>query len=220
MELIKFLIDLFLHLDKYLSQIIAQYGAWTYALLTLVIFMETGFVVTPFLPGDSLLFAAGTFAAIPESNLNVYLLFILLTLAAIIGDTVNYWLGYKIGARAFSGEVKWIKKEYMEKTHAFFDAAHREPLAAFFRQGARAIHSAMSVGVGLDHGAHRRIRGDEIADGGEVVLQRHDRDLAPGRPGGHIRAGFQPLKEGTFRRLYRMELDHPSAPMERAGALG
>jgi membrane-associated protein len=121
MEFIKFLIDLFLHLDKYLSDIIAQYGTWTYGLLFLVIFMETGFVVTPFLPGDSLLFAAGTFAAIPESNLNVYLLFVLLTFAAVIGDTVNYWIGYKIGARAYSGEVKWIKKEYMDRTHAFFE---------------------------------------------------------------------------------------------------
>ncbi len=120
MEILKQLIDIFLHLDKYMADIIAQYGAMTYLILFGVIFAETGFVVTPFLPGDSLIFAAGTFAAIPESNLNVWGLWLLLCVAAIIGDTVNYWVGFKIGARAYSGEVKFIKKEYMERTHAFF----------------------------------------------------------------------------------------------------
>ncbi|SRR6266545_2442210 len=117
MEAIKFLIDLFLHLDEYLSQIISQYGVWTYALLFFVIFMETGFVVTPFLPGDSLLFAAGTFAAL--GSLNLYLLLILLMIAAIGGDTVNYWIGHYLGDRAYS--IKWIKMEYIDKTHAFFE---------------------------------------------------------------------------------------------------
>ena len=117
MEAIKFLIDLFLHLDEYLSQIISQYGVWTYALLFFVIFMETGFVVTPFLPGDSLLFAAGTFAAL--GSLNLYLLLILLMIAAIGGDTVNYWIGHYLGDRAYS--IKWIKKEYIDKTHSFFE---------------------------------------------------------------------------------------------------
>lgn len=119
MQLITFLIDLFLHLDTHLSEIIGQYGAWTYALLFVVIFMETGLVVTPFLPGDSLLFAAGTFAALDA--LNVYLLIGLLFAAAVLGDTVNYWIGHRIGRRAYSGEVKWIKKEYMDRTHAFFE---------------------------------------------------------------------------------------------------
>lgn len=119
MELITKLIDLFLHLDRYLSEIIGQYGTWTYAILFFVIFMETGFVVTPFLPGDSLLFAAGTFAAL--GALNVYVLIALLTVAAIAGDTINYWIGYKIGSRAYTGEIKWVKKEYMERTHAFFE---------------------------------------------------------------------------------------------------
>ena len=119
MALITFLIDLFLHLDKHLSEVIAQYGAWTYGLLFFVIFMETGFVVTPFLPGDSLLFAAGTFAAL--GSLNVYWLAGLMIAAAILGDTVNYWIGHAIGGRAYTGEVKWIKKEYMERTHAFFE---------------------------------------------------------------------------------------------------
>jgi membrane-associated protein len=119
MEIVKFLIDLFLHLDAHLSTVIAQYGAWTYGLLLFVIFMETGFVVTPFLPGDSLLFAAGTFASL--GALNIGLLFVLMATAAVAGDTVNYWIGHAIGARAYTGEVKWIKKEYMERTHAFFE---------------------------------------------------------------------------------------------------
>ncbi len=122
MELIKFLIDLFLHLDKHLSEIILAYGGWTYGLLFLIIFMETGFVVTPFLPGDSLLFAAGTFAS-PAlgSALHIGLLFVLLCLAAIAGDTVNYWIGHYIGPRAFSGEIRFLKKEYLDRTHAFFE---------------------------------------------------------------------------------------------------
>jgi membrane-associated protein len=117
MELITYLIDLFLHLDEHLANIISQYGAWTYGILFFVIFMETGFVVTPFLPGDSLLFAAGTFAAL--GSLNLWLLVILLIVAAIAGDTVNYWIGHYLGDRAYT--IKWIKKEYLDKTHAFFE---------------------------------------------------------------------------------------------------
>jgi membrane-associated protein len=117
METIKFLIDLFLHLDVYLSQIISQYGVWTYGILFGVIFMETGFVVTPFLPGDSLLFAAGTFAAL--GSLNIWLVAGLLMVAAVLGDTVNYSIGHYLGERAYN--IKWIKKEYFDKTHAFFE---------------------------------------------------------------------------------------------------
>lgn len=122
MEFISYLIDLFLHLDKHLSQIIQNYGVWTYLLLFLVIFMETGFVVTPFLPGDSLLFAAGTFAS-PAlgSSLNIFLLWALLCAAAILGDTVNYWIGHFIGPKAFKGEVRFLKKEYLDRTHEFYE---------------------------------------------------------------------------------------------------
>ena len=122
MELLKNLIDIFLHLDKYLSQVIQTYGVWTYLLLFVVIFMETGLVVTPFLPGDSLLFAAGTFAS-PAlgSALNIWTLWPLLCLAAILGDTVNYWIGHYIGPRAFSGEVRFLKKQYLDRTHVFFE---------------------------------------------------------------------------------------------------
>ena len=122
MEIIQYLIDLFLHLDEHLHDIIVAYGTWTYGLLFLVIFMETGFVVTPFLPGDSLLFAAGTFAS-PAlgSPLNIWLLWLLLVIAAVGGDTVNYWIGHYIGPRAFSGEVKFLKKEYLDRTHTFYE---------------------------------------------------------------------------------------------------
>ncbi len=119
MEVIKFFIDFILHMDVYLNEIISNYGTWTYAILFFVIFMETGFVVTPFLPGDSLLFAAGTFAAL--GALNPLYLFLLLSVAGVIGDTVNYSIGAYIGPRAFSGEIKFLKKEHLDKTQAFYE---------------------------------------------------------------------------------------------------
>ena len=119
MEVIKFLIDFILHMDVHLNEIISNYGIWTYAILFFVIFMETGFVVTPFLPGDSLLFAAGTFAAL--GSLNPYYLFLLLTVAAILGDTVNYSIGKYIGPRAFSGDIKFLKQEHLDKTQEFYE---------------------------------------------------------------------------------------------------
>ncbi len=117
MDFLKSVIDLFLHLDEYLQTIIASYGGWTYAILFLVIFVETGLVIMPFLPGDSLLFAAGTFAAL--GSFNVYVLIGLLIIAAIGGDAVNYSIGHYLGDRAYN--IKWIKREYLEKTHAFFE---------------------------------------------------------------------------------------------------
>jgi membrane-associated protein len=121
MELISKAVDLFLHLDKHLGAIIQQYGTWTYAILTLVIFCETGLVVTPFLPGDSLLFAAGALAALPGSPLSVGLLFLLLSAAAIAGDTVNYWIGHKVGPRAFEGRIKFLNPEHLARTHEFYE---------------------------------------------------------------------------------------------------
>jgi membrane-associated protein len=118
-DIILRIVDFVLHVDVYLNDIIARYGAWTLALLFLIIFFETGVVVTPFLPGDSLIFAAATFAA--RGALNPWAIFILVSLAAVAGDTANYWIGHRVGARAYTGEVKWIKKEYMERTHAFFE---------------------------------------------------------------------------------------------------
>jgi membrane-associated protein len=119
MDIILYLIDLFLHLDKHLHGVIQTYGGWTYLLLFLIIFMETGLVVTPFLPGDSLIFAAGTFAGL--GALNVHVVFVLLASAAILGDTVNYWIGHFIGPRAFSGNIRFLKKEYLDRTHEFYE---------------------------------------------------------------------------------------------------
>lgn len=119
MDLIKSIIDFALHVDRYLDAIILQYGNLTLAVLFVVIFLETGVVITPFLPGDSLIFAAATFAA--RGSLNPIALFIVCATAAVIGDTVNYWIGHRVGARAYTGEVRWIKKEYMERTHHFFE---------------------------------------------------------------------------------------------------
>ncbi len=118
MTLIRQIIDFLLHVDVYLSDIITRYGMWTLALLFIVIFMETGLVVTPFLPGDSLIFAAATFAG--AGKLNPWALFGLMSVAAVLGDTVNYWIGHRIGAKAYTGEVKWIKQDYMTRTHEFF----------------------------------------------------------------------------------------------------
>ena len=119
MSIIQSIIDLILHLDKYLGQVIQSYGTWTYLLMFFVIFMETGFVVTPFLPGDSLIFAAGAFAGL--GYLHIGILFAVLAAAAVAGDTANYWIGHYIGPRAFSGNVRFLKKEYLDRTHAFFE---------------------------------------------------------------------------------------------------
>jgi membrane-associated protein len=112
-------VDLFLHLDQHLGQLISQYGTWTHLILFLIVFCETGLVITPFLPGDSLLFAAGTFAAI--GALDLWLIVPLLIVAAIVGDTVNYWIGSYIGPRAFRGDIRFLRKEYLERTHAFYE---------------------------------------------------------------------------------------------------
>ena len=118
LELVRQFVDLFLHLDRHLAELIRDYGAWTYAILFLIIFCETGLVVLPLLPGDSLLFAAGTFAAV--GNLDPWLLTGLLILAATLGDTLNYWIGKKTGNRAFTGEAKFFKREYLERTRGYF----------------------------------------------------------------------------------------------------
>jgi membrane-associated protein len=113
------IVDLFVHLDKYLDIAIRQYGILTYAILFFVIFAETGFVFTPFLPGDSLLFAAGTLSVI--SVLNVHYLFILLVLAAVTGNSSNYLVGHLIGEKIFQKYPRFLKKEYLDRTHEFYE---------------------------------------------------------------------------------------------------
>ncbi len=119
MEIISHIIDFILHMDEYLDLILQTVGAWTYAVLWLVIFIETGLVITPFLPGDSLLFAAGAFAA--RGHFQVVFLWLMLFLAAFLGDTVNYWIGHFIGPKVFQTNSRLIKKEYLERTKKFYD---------------------------------------------------------------------------------------------------
>jgi membrane-associated protein len=121
MDALKQLLDFFLHLDKHLTEIVTQYDTWTYALLFLIIFVETGVVVMPFLPGDSLLFAAGAISAASDNSLNVWIVILLLFIAAALGDTANYGIGKAIGPRAFSGSIRFLKKEYLEKTQLFYE---------------------------------------------------------------------------------------------------
>ena len=121
MEIIKSIIDFILHIDKHLVQITSAYQGWTYLILFAIIFAETGFVVTPFLPGDSLLFAAGALIAGGQSGLDIYLLAIILIVAAFAGNTVNYLLGNYLGPKVFKEENKILKLEYYLKTKAFFD---------------------------------------------------------------------------------------------------
>jgi membrane-associated protein len=120
MEFINEIFDFIIHLDVHLFEIVSNYGTWTYAILFFVIFCETGFVVTPFLPGDSLLFAAGAVAALGAIDLHI--LIILLAMAAIAGDTVNYWIGHYIGPRVFHEEhSRLLNKEYLNRTHSFYE---------------------------------------------------------------------------------------------------
>lgn len=119
MDFILYVIDIFINLDVYLGDIIQRFGLWTYLILFMIIFAETGFVVTPFLPGDSLLFVAGTFAAL--GALDVKILYVLLLVAAIIGDTINYHIGQYIGPKVFAKEMRFLNKKNLLKTQAFYE---------------------------------------------------------------------------------------------------
>jgi membrane-associated protein len=118
-DLFSKIVDTFLHLDRNLALVISQYGNLTYGLLFLIIFMETGFVVTPFLPGDSLLFAAGALSA--TTSLNIYFVFLLLLGAAVLGDTVNYWAGHFVGPKVYQKETKLFKKQHLIEAHNFYE---------------------------------------------------------------------------------------------------
>jgi membrane-associated protein len=137
LELVKKLVDFILHIDRHLAEIISAYGLWTYAILFAIIFVETGLVVMPFLPGDSLLFAAGAFAAKPETGLNVHVIAFSLFVAAVLGDTLNYWIGAKVGPAVFKREDSvWLRKKHLERAHEFFE-----------RYGGRAVILARFVPI-------------------------------------------------------------------------
>lgn len=119
MDSIQYVLDLFLHIDRHLNDIIQSYGALTYGLLFLVVLCETGLVVTPFLPGDSLLFAAGAFAG--KGSLNVASLLLLLSIAAVLGDALNFKIGRYLGKRVYGWNSRWVKHEHLEMTRAFFE---------------------------------------------------------------------------------------------------
>lgn len=122
MDIIKFIIDFILHIDVHLAELVAQYGVWVYAILFLILFCETGLVVTPFLPGDSLLFVAGALASLPTNNIDVHLMVLLMVIAAILGDALNYTLGRLFGTKLFSNpNSKFFRRSYLDKTHQFYE---------------------------------------------------------------------------------------------------
>jgi membrane-associated protein len=119
-EILKQLLDFILHVDKHLQVLFQDYGIWIYAILFLIIFVETGLVVMPFLPGDSLLFATGALISV-TNELNIWLMGLILFVAAVIGDSVNYWIGKRLGTAVFQKESRWIKKEYLLRTQTFYE---------------------------------------------------------------------------------------------------
>jgi len=119
MDLLHQFVDVVLHLDQHLAEMTSRYGTTTYAILIAIIFCETGLVILPFLPGDSLLFAAGALAGLGQ--LDPWLLFVSLSIAAIVGDSVNYAIGKRIGRRAFDGSIRFLKKEHLDRTHRFYE---------------------------------------------------------------------------------------------------
>lgn len=122
MEFIRFIIDFILHIDVHLAELVAQYGVWVYAILFLILFCETGLVVTPFLPGDSLLFVAGALAALPSNDINVHIMVALMVTAAILGDAINYTIGRVFGEKLFSNpDSKIFHRSYLDKTHQFYE---------------------------------------------------------------------------------------------------
>ncbi len=168
MDRLRQIVDFFLHLDRHLQEIIAAYGEWTYLLLFLVVLCETGLVVTPFLPGDSLLFAAGAFAAIGVLRLDW--LIVLLILAAILGDTANYWIGAALRHRlADRGKLPFVKQEHLDRTHEFYE-----------RYGAKTIVIARFVPIvrtfapfvaGVGEMSYRKFMAYNVAGGvGWVVI--------------------------------------------------
>jgi len=164
MELIHWFIDVVLHLDRHLVELVGQYGVAIYAILFVIIFAETGLVVTPFLPGDSLLFAAGALAAIdPTGTLNAFVLWLLLGFAAVLGNSVNYAIGRAIGAHAFSGRYRFIKVEYLRRTERWFE--RHGPLTIVLSRFAPIIRTFAPFVAGIGHMPYARFLGYNVVGG-------------------------------------------------------
>jgi membrane-associated protein len=163
-DLIHFFIDFILHLDRHLVEMLARFDIWIYALMFLVIFAETGFVVTPFLPGDSLLFGLGALAAIDTGGtLSAPWLALLLTVAAVLGNTTNYWIGRKLGQHAFSGRYRFIKVEYLRQTEAWF--ARHGALAMVLARFAPIVRTFAPFVAGIGRMHHGRFQVYNIVGG-------------------------------------------------------
>lgn len=128
MEVLRQLIDFVLHINEHLTQLAAQYGPWIYGILFVIVFCETGLVVTPFLPGDSLLFTVGALAARPEAKVNIWVVALVLFIAAFLGDNVNYWVGKLVGRQLVKRFPRLIKQRHLDRTHAFFAAYGRKTI--------------------------------------------------------------------------------------------
>ena len=164
MELLHGFIDLVLHLDRHLVELLAQYGAAIYAILFVVIFAETGFVVTPFLPGDSLLFAVGALAAIDTTGtLGPMMLWLLLSFAAVAGNAVNYSIGRAIGQHAFSGRYRFIKVDYLRRTERWFEK--HGPLTIVLSRFAPIIRTFAPFVAGIGHMPYARFFGYNLLGG-------------------------------------------------------
>lgn len=167
--MIAWFIDLVLHLDRHLVELVTQYHFWVYGILFCIIFAETGLVVTPFLPGDSLLFATGALAAVDTSGtLNALIISIALAIAAILGNTVNYSVGRFIGPAAFSGRYPLLKVEYLRRTEEFF--ARYGGMAVFLSRFMPIIRTFMPFVAGIGHMPYGRFQGYNIAGGVSWVL--------------------------------------------------
>ena len=162
-------VDLVLHLDKHLLELLRQFGPWIYVILFAIIFAETGLVVTPFLPGDSLLFAVGALAAVDTSGtLNAPLISVLLAVAAVLGNTVNYQVGRVIGPRAFTGRVRFLKIEYLQRTEAFFEKYG--PMTIVVSRFMPIIRTFAPFVAGIGHMHYGRFQAYNIGGGVSWVL--------------------------------------------------
>jgi membrane-associated protein len=162
-------IDLVLHLDRHLVELVSQYHFWVYAILFAVIFAETGFVVTPILPGDSLLFATGALAAVDTSGtLNAPIISISLAVAAVLGNTVNYAVGRVIGPAAFTGDYRLLKVEYLRRTEEFF--VRYGGMAIFLSRFMPIIRTFMPFVAGIGHMPYARFQGYNLAGGFSWVM--------------------------------------------------